>query len=75
MIIRSLRSNFENLEDVEMRIRFEFSGRIQNFHIEQLFDGLALCGQTSTYHRKQEVQQAVMGATTIPIRANNIVVG
>ena len=75
MTDQSLQFNFDILQDVEIRIRFEFSGRIHNFHIKRLYDGLALQGQTKTYYSKQEVQHAVMEATKIPIRANNIVVG
>ncbi len=75
MISESPQFHFDNLHDMETRIRVEFSGRILNFFIEQMYDGLLLHGQTNTYHRKQQVQHAVMEATEIPIRANNIVVG
>ena len=62
-------------QSIERRIRQDFSRRIHNFRIHALDDGLVLEGRTKTYYGKQEVLHAVMTATDLPIRANNIVVG
>lgn len=68
-------SVFEQLKLVELQLRQSLRQRVHNFHIQILDDGLVLEGHTKTYFAKQEVQHAVMNATKLPIRANNIVVG
>lgn len=65
----------EEIERIEGRIQDEFSRRVHNFHMQACDDGLVLEGRTRTYFNKQVVQQAVMVATSLPIRANKIVVG
>lgn len=45
---------FDNLQEMETQIRFEFLGRLHEFHIERRSNGIALQGRTDTYHRKQE---------------------
>lgn len=65
----------DECQTLEQRIRQDFSRRIHNFRIHALDDGLVLEGRTKTYYGKQEVLHAVMTATDLPIRANNIVVG
>jgi hypothetical protein len=68
-------SLLDHCQQVEQRIRRDYSRRVLNFRIEVLDDGLVLEGRTKTYYGKQEVQHAVMEATELPILANNIVVG
>ncbi len=68
-------SSFDEWYQLEMQIRRNFSLEVQDFHIQKLDDGLVLEGRTKSYFIKQAAQHAVMKATKLPIRANNIVVG
>ena len=60
------------LHDLELQVRSRLAGRVRDFHLVYRQDGLVLQGQTRTYYAKQLAQQAVMTATSLPIRANNI---
>lgn len=60
------------LASVEDRIILAFARRIRDFHLIFCHNGLVLEGRSRSYYCKQEVQQAVMNATPLPIVANNI---
>lgn len=75
LLEQPLSDPWERLDQIERRIREEFSQRVHNFRIQAFDDGLVLEGRTKTYHGKQAVLHAVMDATELPILADRIVVG
>lgn len=66
---------WEQVDQIERKIRDEFSQRVHNFHIQAFDDGLVLEGRTKTFYGKQMLINAVMEATSLPILADRIVVG
>jgi hypothetical protein len=62
----------EHLAQIEERIRCAFTGRVRDFQLVLLDQGLILRGQAHTYYAKQLAQHAVMEATSFRIRANEI---
>lgn len=71
----SVSDPWELLDQIEQKIRDEFSHRAHDFRIQAFDEGLVLEGRTKTYYGKQLVTRAVMDATDMPILANRIVVG
>lgn len=62
----------EGLAQIEERVQCRMNGRVHNFRLRIKDDGLVLTGLARTYHAKQLAQHAVMEATNLPIRANEI---
>lgn len=65
----------KHVDQIQRRIRDEFSHRVHDFHIQAFDDGLVLEGRTKTCFGKQIVLKAVMDTTSLPILADRIVVG
>jgi hypothetical protein len=57
---------------LEARVQHRLSGRIQDLRVLVRDDGLILQGRAHTYYAKQLAQHAVMEASPLPIRANEI---
>lgn len=51
-----------------------FGSRIRHFRVLAHGSGLVLRGVVGSFHLKQMVQEAVFGATTLRVAANEIVV-
>jgi hypothetical protein len=62
----------ERLARLEEHIRSQLTGRVQELRLVVHERGLILRGHAHTYYAKQLAQQAVMGATNLPIEANEI---
>jgi hypothetical protein len=62
----------EGLARIEEHVRCRLTGRVRDFQLLVSDQGLVLRGHAHTYHAKQLAQHAVMAATTLPIRANEI---
>lgn len=60
--------------DLEAHVQARVGGQLLDFRIVVHDDGLVLQGRARTYYAKQLAQHAVMEATGMPIRANEIVV-
>ena len=60
------------LARIEEHVRQRLTGLLPDFQLIFRDDGLVLRGHTHTYYAKQLAQQAVMEASTLPIRANEI---
>ena len=60
------------LDELELQLQGQFSGRVVDFHVLSLGGGIVLRGFTRTYYLKQLAQQAVMNLTDLPILANEI---
>jgi hypothetical protein len=60
------------LDELELQLQVQFSGRVADFHMLPLGGGIVLRGFTRTYYLKQLAQQAVMNLTDLPILANEI---
>ena len=64
----------EELDELEVRLQSQLSGRIRDLCLHVQADGIVLHGFTRTYHAKQVAQAMVMRLTDLPIAANEIVV-
>lgn len=62
----------DELDGLEESVRRRLSGQVRGFRLLVFSDGLILLGHASTYHAKQLAQHAIMGATRLPILANEI---
>ena len=60
------------LDELELKLQRQFSGRVADFRVFHLGGGIVLRGFTRTYYLKQLAQQAVMNLTDLPILANEI---
>jgi hypothetical protein len=60
------------LEQLEMHLRNQLSGRVANLCLKMNGVGLVLRGDAKTYYAKQLAQQALMQATDLLIVANEI---
>jgi hypothetical protein len=60
------------MEQLETHVQSRLHGRVQHFRLVVRGYGLILTGHARTYHAKQLAQHAVMEATALPIRANEI---
>src|SRR5439155_17998875 len=64
--------NWEEIARLEGHVQDRLNGRIHRLRVLVRDDGLVLQGHVHTYYAKQLVQQAVMEASPLPIRANEI---
>ncbi len=62
----------ESVARIEGHVRCRLIGRVRDFRLIVLDQGLILRGRANTYHAKQLAQQAVMEASSLPIRVNEI---
>ena len=62
----------ETLAHIEQHVQSRLTGRLLDFHCVFRDGGLVLCGHAHTYYAKQLAQHAVMEASSLPIRANEI---
>jgi hypothetical protein len=53
-------------------VQCRLSGRVRDLRVEVAGEALILRGHARTYYAKQLAQHAVMDATDLPIRANEI---
>jgi hypothetical protein len=65
-------STHEHLAHMEERVRGALGGRVRYFQLLRHEHGLVLRGFAHTFYAKQLAQQAVLGATSLPILANEI---
>ena len=65
-------SQVDEIAGLEEAIQRQLFGRVLNFRLLALNEGLILLGQASSYHAKQLAQHAIMEATELPILANQI---
>ncbi len=63
---------FERVSRIEEHVRCRLVGRLRDFQLLLRDHGLVLRGHAHTYHARQLAQHAVMEATCLPIRANEI---
>jgi hypothetical protein len=62
----------ETLVRIEERVRYRLTGLLRGFQLVLRDKGLVLRGHVHTYYAKQLAQHAVMEASSLPIRANEI---
>ena len=62
----------EALTRIEDHVRGRLTGRVRDFQLVLRDGGFVLRGRVPTYHAKQLAQHAVMEASSLPIRANEI---
>src|SRR5262249_57916523 len=62
----------ETLARIEEHIQYRLAGLLRDFQLTFRDKGLVLRGRVHTYYAKQLAQQAVMEASSLPIRANEI---
>jgi len=60
------------LDHLEAHLEIRLCGRVRQFHLMVLANGLILQGRAPTYYVKQLAQNAVMEATELPILGNEI---
>ncbi len=60
------------IDQLEARVQCRLNGRVRELRLVVRGNGLVLQGRARTYYAKQLAQHAVMEATTLPIRANEI---
>jgi hypothetical protein len=60
------------LEQLEAQVERRLFGRVRDLQLRVREGGLVLHGRAATYYAKQLAQHAVMQATELPIRANEI---
>jgi hypothetical protein len=62
----------ETLARIEEHVRCRLSGLLRHFQLVCRDNGLVLRGHAHTYYAKQLAQHAVMEASSLPIRANEL---
>ena len=62
----------ETLARIEEHVQSRLTGLLRDFQLAFRDNGLVLRGHVHTYHAKQLAQHAVMEATSLPIRANEM---
>jgi hypothetical protein len=62
----------ETLARIEQHVRVRLTGLLRDFRLVFRDKGLVLRGRVHTYHAKQLAQHAVMEASGLPIRANEM---
>jgi hypothetical protein len=62
----------ELLDKIAAHVHNRLGGRINDFIVRLLEEGLVLRGCTFTYYEKQLAQHCVMSMTDLPIYANEI---
>jgi hypothetical protein len=65
-------ATYERLACIEEHIQSRLTGHVRDFQLVLRDQGLVLRGHARTYYAKQLAQHAVMEATSLPIRANEI---
>jgi len=60
------------LERIEEHVRCRLTGLLRDFQLVFRDKGLVLRGRVDTYYAKQLAQHAVMEASSLPIRANEM---
>ncbi len=65
----------EAVLELETRILSRLGGRVREFRLTAVDYGWVLRGRAHTDHAKQLAQHAVMGASDLPVVANEIEVG
>jgi hypothetical protein len=61
-----------DLDQLEAQVQCRVGGRVRHFRLDWCEGGLVLRGHSLTYYAKHLAQHAVMAATQLPIRANEI---
>jgi hypothetical protein len=62
----------EALTRIEDHVRGRLTGLVRDFQVVLRDGGFVLRGRVHTYHAKQLAQHAVMEASSLPIRADEI---
>ena len=62
----------ETLARIEEHVRCRLTGLLRDFQLVFRDKGLVLRGYVQTYYAKQLAQHAVMEASSLPIRANEM---
>jgi len=62
----------ETLARIEEHVRHRLTGILGDFRLVFLDNGLVLRGHVHSYYAKQLAQHAVMEASSLPIRANEL---
>ena len=62
----------ETLARIEQHVRRRLTGLLRDFHLVFRDKGVVLRGHVHTYYAKQLAQHAVMEASSLPIRANEM---
>ena len=62
----------DEIARLEELVQSRLNGRLRSFQLAIRDHGLVLRGRAATYHTKQLAQHAIMGATQVPILANNV---
>jgi hypothetical protein len=62
----------ETLARIEEHVRCRLTGPLRDQQLAYRDNGLVLRGHAHTYYAKQLAQQAVMEASALPIRANEM---
>ena len=62
----------ETLSQIEEHVRCRLTGLLREFHLVFRDKGLVLRGHVHTYYAKQLAQHAVMEASNLPIRGNEM---
>jgi hypothetical protein len=62
----------ETLARIEVHVRCRLTGLVRDFQLLLRDQGLVLRGHAHTYYAKQLAQHAVMEASSLPIRANEM---
>jgi hypothetical protein len=65
-------ATLETLARVEQHVRYRLTGLLRDFQLVFRDKGLVLRGHVHTYYAKQLAQHAVMEASSLPIRANEM---
>ena len=60
------------LDQLESHVQCRVAGHVHELHLHWWDGGIVLRGRSHTYYAKQLAQQAVMTASHLPIRANEI---
>jgi hypothetical protein len=60
------------VDQLDAHLRQRLGGRVRNLRVLLTDNGLVLRGQATTYYAKQLAQHALMDASNLPIRANEI---
>jgi hypothetical protein len=70
--VQSQTATGETLARIEEHVRCRLTGLLRDFQLVFRDKGLVLHGHVHTYYAKQLAQHAVMEASSLPIRANEM---
>ena len=62
----------DGIAEIEALVQCQLNGRVYEFGVVRVAEGLILRGHAHTYYAKQLAQHLVMQATDAPIVANEI---